>query len=250
MGIRRKIYDIRDRLFRWNNERYPVRGIIINFHRVLPLEQAAKSNIAISIEQFKDVLSWIAGTGQAKSIEHLCEGGIFITFDDGYEDVYEYAYPILKELQIPFTVFMITSTIERKIPEYIWGEKLRNLIDEPLCTIGSHTESHLKLRDRSRRQAWSELCESKAYLEKILEQKISYLAFPQGSSHAFRLRDVRLAKKAGYCNNFLTMSTFLTDWGINHPYMVPRYSIYKDNMHKAKEDILRVVEVLDDKQSE
>jgi peptidoglycan/xylan/chitin deacetylase (PgdA/CDA1 family) len=35
-----------------------------------------------------------------------------LTFDDGYENVYKYAYPVLKEMGLPFTVFVSTGFID------------------------------------------------------------------------------------------------------------------------------------------
>jgi len=51
-----------------------------------------------------------------------------ITFDDGFKDLYQNAYPILKELKIPFTLFLITSTIESK--SLLWLHKLYISIEE------------------------------------------------------------------------------------------------------------------------
>ncbi len=36
---------------------------------------------------------------------------IAITFDDGYEDIFDYAFPILQEYNIPATIFLISSYI-------------------------------------------------------------------------------------------------------------------------------------------
>ena len=43
--------------------------------------------------------------------ETLPENPIIITFDDGYLSNYEIAYPILKRLNIPATIFIVTSTV-------------------------------------------------------------------------------------------------------------------------------------------
>ena len=39
-----------------------------------------------------------------------------LTFDDGYECVYTNAWPILKELQIPATIFVITGLLDTNAP--------------------------------------------------------------------------------------------------------------------------------------
>ena len=45
-----------------------------------------------------------------------------ITFDDGYEDNYKYAYPILKELGIPFTIYVSVDLVDDHRP--IWNYPL------------------------------------------------------------------------------------------------------------------------------
>ena len=45
-----------------------------------------------------------------------------VTFDDGYKDLYQNAFPILKGLNIPFTLFLTTSTVESE--RLLWLHKL------------------------------------------------------------------------------------------------------------------------------
>ena len=47
----------------------------------------------------------------AESGKALPEKPIIITFDDGYLSNYEIAYPMLKEMNIPATIFVVTSTV-------------------------------------------------------------------------------------------------------------------------------------------
>ena len=48
---------------------------------------------------------------------------VVITFDDGYRDNYEKAFPILRRLGIPATFFVTTGLIER--PGYFWWDQVR-----------------------------------------------------------------------------------------------------------------------------
>lgn len=50
-----------------------------------------------------------------------------ITFDDGYKDLYENAFPILRALNIPFSLFLTTSTVESK--KLLWQHKYYYLIE-------------------------------------------------------------------------------------------------------------------------
>ena len=47
---------------------------------------------------------------------------LLITFDDGYQNIFDYAFPILKNLQIPFLVFFNTRNINGK---WLWFSRLK-----------------------------------------------------------------------------------------------------------------------------
>src|SRR5262245_54886386 len=50
------------------------------------------------------------------------ERAVAITFDDGYRDNYEYAFPILKKYQFPATIFVATGAIGTR--ELIWHDQI------------------------------------------------------------------------------------------------------------------------------
>lgn len=51
---------------------------------------------------------------------------VVITFDDGYANNYTVAYPILKELQIPATIFLVSSMIDTA--NLFWYDRLRTTL--------------------------------------------------------------------------------------------------------------------------
>jgi len=56
------------------------------------------------------------------------ERSAVITFDDGYKDLYQNAFPILKKQNIPFTLFLTTSTVESE--RLLWLHKMYIAIDK------------------------------------------------------------------------------------------------------------------------
>ena len=52
-----------------------------------------------------------------------------VSFDDGFRDVYETAFPILKKYQIPFTVYLIGSFPEGKCD--LWWIQMERLFENP-----------------------------------------------------------------------------------------------------------------------
>lgn len=66
---------------------------------------------------------------------------VLITFDDGYESLYEFALPVACHLKIPMTVFMITARVGRRLQfaEYLGENQIREMAKSGYFDFGSHT---------------------------------------------------------------------------------------------------------------
>lgn len=81
----------------------------------------------------------------------LPEKPIMITFDDGYRSNYIHAYPVLKELRMKATVYLITSRVvtdvnhyPNEIPKFSWDEARKS---QDVFSFQSHTHD-LTTKDR------------------------------------------------------------------------------------------------------
>lgn len=122
----------------------------------------------------------------------LPENPVLITIDDGYENSYNNAFPVLKEFGFKACVFMITSFID-KVP-CLHADEMREM-EKSGVTIESHTVSHRKLSELSYDEQKTELKDSKEALEKVLGRKVNYLAYPSGK---FNNDTLALDKELGY----------------------------------------------------
>lgn len=122
------------------------------------------------------------------------EKSVVITFDDGYVDNYQNAYPVLKKYGFTGTTFMITSSIDNPHDGYLSSAQIKEM-DADCLKVESHTVTHGYLNKMSYEKQLKELKDSKAALEKLLGHEIKYLAYPTGKYDA---NTVKAAKEAGY----------------------------------------------------
>lgn len=91
----------------------------------------------ITVVSLEDALAALRGDGGTV----LPEKAVAITFDDAYENIYTNAFPLLKEFDVPFTVFVATDPIDQNFQEMMSWDQLRALQDWG-ATITNHSRDH------------------------------------------------------------------------------------------------------------
>jgi peptidoglycan/xylan/chitin deacetylase (PgdA/CDA1 family) len=140
----------------------------------------------LSLSLFKEQINFIKKNTIKKIyksetlLTEIPSHGLSITFDDGYLDTYKIAAPFLIENNVPFTVFIITNFIKNKKKGYMDEIMLKELSNNPLVTIGSHTVNHHQLNQIDDKLIFNELNYSKSYLEDLLGKQIEMLSYPHG----------------------------------------------------------------------
>jgi peptidoglycan/xylan/chitin deacetylase (PgdA/CDA1 family) len=112
---------------------------------------------------------------------------IILAFDDGFEDFYHFALPILEKYKLKATVFIITDLIGKRTADDVFGPQ--NHLNESHIKeisrlgheIGSHTCSHADLSLLGTKDLQHEIVDSKHLLEDLLGAPIKSLSFPYGS---------------------------------------------------------------------
>ena len=154
-----------------------------------------------------------------------------ITFDDGWKSVYTEAFPIMKELELPFTIFLYKNYVgSSRGGRAMSNDMINEMLDSGLCTIGSHSVSHpfpstVKKNLRAGSEIYAkflqtELGDSKTFLEERFKSPVTTYAYP-GGFHTPEM--FSLADKLGYDNLFTVKPGKI---GRNSPrHLLPRYIV-------------------------
>ena len=187
----------------YNNKSIPV----LMYHSI---DYEKGNELRLPKEQFKEQMKYLKDNGYTtltlnelynflEKNKPIPEKSIVITLDDGYVDNYTNAYPILKELGLNATVFVVTSNID-KDKRTLTSEQIKEM-DEAGIQIASHTYNHDKLDDLPYEKQLQTMKKSKDDLEKILNHKVDFIAYPYGK---WNEESIKAAKDAGYKMAFTT----------------------------------------------
>ena len=106
---------------------------------------------------------------------------VVITFDDGRENQYRNALPLLKRLGFTATFFPFTHAMDRN-PRYFTWAQFKEMQQEGM-TIGSHTELHVRVdKMKDAQQMHAEVAGSRDRLrEKLGDEATAYFSYPFGA---------------------------------------------------------------------
>ena len=113
------------------------------------------------------------------SLDQLCrelqdpqsvEQAVAITFDDGYRDLYSYAFPILQKYQIPATIFLVVGSIETG--EVPWYDRVFAALQAASAdTLDLSWDQPLRFSLRSRWARLQAACEIVSYLRTLPDRR-------------------------------------------------------------------------------
>lgn len=129
---------------------------------------------------------------------------VVLTFDDGYRDNYELAFPLLRRLRLRAAFFVVSGLTGASNrwdhqpplgdrPLLNWDEV--RALQQGGMIIGSHTATHAALPQLSDEEATHELSESRAELGRQLGRAPDHFCFPYGA-RSDRLQET--VRRLGY----------------------------------------------------
>jgi peptidoglycan/xylan/chitin deacetylase (PgdA/CDA1 family) len=167
---------------------------ILMYHYVRTVDRTKDNlgyGLSVTPEDFAAQMAWLSENGfQTVKLNDYCTGSvtvakpIILTFDDGYEDMYTNALPILQKYNFIGTFFIVNNFTGRN--NYLTQDQI-NLMQSAGMELGSHTLDHKNLADLAEVQQKNEIENS--------QQASPVFAYPTGNYNAITLK---LVSKAGY----------------------------------------------------
>ena len=179
---------------------------IIMYHR---FGEGRYPSTNISMERFEEHLALLTNGNftilplpeiveKLKSGQLLPDRTVGISIDDAYLSVYKNAWPLLKAADLPFTIFVATSPIERGLAGYMSWDQLRELKVAGV-TIGSQTHTHPHMHRLSTERVSEEIETSNQIFLEQLGERPELFAYPYGEYSRFVIDAV---KEAGFTAAF------------------------------------------------
>ncbi|MGB9694552.1 MAG: polysaccharide deacetylase family protein [Caldisericaceae bacterium] len=188
-----------------NNEAVP----ILMFHNVGPWSDNSSNlskSLTIQPKLFGEMIDYLYKNNftpiTLKELDDIWKGNtpmpqkpIVLTFDDGDQGVFQYAYPLLKEHHFHFVLFLITRYINRNTHFYMKRSEILEMLNSGLCEVGSHTRDHVNLGKRSKAIILYEVGSSTSDIKKYLSYTPTSFCYPFGG---YSYTAIQVLKKFGY----------------------------------------------------
>lgn len=150
-----------------------------------------------------------------KGEEALPRNSCIITFDDGYDGVYKFAYQISKEYNIPITSFVINNKVGEE--GYFTWEEAKEMQKSGLVNISSHSKKHDNFGNKTANEAVEDVISSFEEIQEKTGSNLKVFTYPCG---IYTKEEVERLKQEGIIQN-------LTDNMINKSSNLNIYSLHR-----------------------
>lgn len=207
----------------------------------LPKKKSKFNRLRVKPKEFEKQLKWLQKNGfcsftlsELAKLEEIPYKSVVLTFDDGYQDNYINAFPLLQKYNFKATIFLVLQRFEKNwatdkdkhsSSDELNGEKMLSheevtkMLQSGLIEIGSHTLSHANLPTLASKE--DEIFLSKKELERIYNIKCNSFAYPFGFYDEQSIQEV---KKASYTNATTTRNDVFRKEIYNN-FIIPRIMI-------------------------
>lgn len=216
---------------------------ILSYHEIADKSETLNSTYAVTPLNFEKQVNWLINNGYhfigiddilayRKTSKPLPDRAVLITFDDGYQSVYDNAYPIIKKYKIPTVIAVVGSWLRGKEKvsfsghmiersKFLGQEEIKEMMSSGLVEIASHSyllhegilgnpqgntqpavTTREWLSDKARyedeesyqQRVYNDLLENSTFLEKYTGQKPRVMVWPYGH---YNKKVNKIAEKLG-----------------------------------------------------
>jgi len=168
-------------------------AVILLYHHV---SNSTPKVTSVSPETFREHMQYLAEHHQVLPLKEVIETlqnkqplpdkAVVITFDDGYENIYENAHSILKEFSFPYTIFINPPLIGNVSYQLDW-QQVKMMANEG-ASFANHGSQHshmLTKNDSESEESWlnrsmQEIDAAETILKDKLGYSLKYFAYPYG----------------------------------------------------------------------
>lgn len=217
---------------------------VLMYHMVSEPRRGARFNkLRVRPAAFEAQLRWLRDRGWTFApLSALLEGDpvvgktVVLTFDDGFEDNYTTAFPLMQRYGACGTLFLVADRegqewSSRKKRHHQGGElaaepklcdgQVREMVASGVFELGGHTVTHANLPTLGLAERRREIAGCKAALEGRFDVPVRSFAYPFG---LFETEDVDLVREAGYAGA-VTTATGIERWPPADPFRLPRVKV-------------------------
>jgi peptidoglycan/xylan/chitin deacetylase (PgdA/CDA1 family) len=223
---------------------------ILMYHMISNPKKGAKFNgLRVAPDQFERQLKWLQeNRWHFITMKQLIDAGdalpsksVALTFDDGFEDNYTNAYPLMKKYGAVGTLYLVHDRHQRdwstnKKAHHNSGElmhepklsdtQVSEILESGVFELGAHTMTHANLSKLSLDEKRFEIETSKTRLEDMFNTEVSSFAYPFG---IYDQQDVEIAKQSGF-ESAVTTEAGISTHSLSNPLELKRIKISgKDN---------------------
>ena len=198
---------------KWKTYDEPVQIPILMYHAVHVMDpsEASNANLIVDPDLFEAQIKTLAKAGYyfltpEEAYKAFTENAlpakkvVWLTFDDGNEDFYTIAYPILKKYKAKATNNVITGFVKKGNAGNLTVKQMKEMMAHGM-SFQSHTVNHPDLSATDKATQKVELTDSIDFLENKLNTKVNTIAYPSGRYNQTTLDLAKKTYKLGLTTN-------------------------------------------------
>ena len=198
---------------KWKTYDEPVQIPILMYHAVHVMDpsEASNANLIVDPDLFEAQIKALSKAGYyfltpEEAYKAFTENAlpakkvVWLTFDDGNEDFYTIAYPILKKYKAKATNNVITGFVKKGNAGNLTVKQMKEMMAHGM-SFQSHTVNHPDLSATDKATQKVELTDSIDFLENKLNTKVNTIAYPSGRYNQTTLDLAKKSYKLGLTTN-------------------------------------------------